>query len=195
MSGVAVSRCLWSPLESDHHGRDAALCAWTGRDYEAWSFDDWRAAAGRFARGLAEHGVRPGESVALIFENSLDACAALVGCWMAGATVLSFPLPARTMDLAHYSKLLATIVSRTSPALVVAPAPIVALASDALPTIRVRPFAGLYGNRWTDSIPRSQRTQMSCSFSTPRALPGNPGVAPYRHGGSRGSSPPLGERS
>jgi fatty-acyl-CoA synthase len=109
---------LWSRLERKGGRRDLLL-AWDGASYREWSWEDWRERAGRFAEGLKRRGIQPEERVAVLLTNSPDACAAVIGAWLAGACVLSMPLIARGMEPTTYLAQLRRIVARAEPVLLV----------------------------------------------------------------------------
>lgn len=75
-----------------------------------------RSAAGKVAAGLLQHGVGPGDRVALLIGNSVDFVVAALGCLWAGATFV--PLAITDPDLRR-----AQIVTDCRPALVITAGP------------------------------------------------------------------------
>lgn len=76
--------------------------------------------AERAAAGLIDRGVQPGTPVASIITNSPEACATVVGTWLAGATVVSLPVIARATSVPEYrDQLLRICVDAQSPLLLV----------------------------------------------------------------------------
>src|SRR4051794_26539537 len=92
---------LWGPLERPSTRTDL-LRTWSGSAWETWSWNQWRTSAFEFAGGLRRLGVAPGDRVAFLIDNSSDACAGVLGAWLAGACILSLPLIPRGMQPARY---------------------------------------------------------------------------------------------
>ena len=57
-----------------------------------------REASSRFARRLGSHGIAPGDRVALVLHNSIEAAIAWYGTWRAGAIVVPLNAQARERD-------------------------------------------------------------------------------------------------
>ena len=110
---------LWAPLERSD-GRNDMLLAWEEGGYERWSWREWYERALGFAGGLRRSGLQPGDRVAHLLENSGEACAAVIGTWLAGCRVVSMPQIARGMGPAAYTAQLRGIVAESEPGLVVA---------------------------------------------------------------------------
>lgn len=92
---------LWDRLlDPPHPGNE--LHTWVGDRFEAATWGDITAQAARKAAGLRKLGVGQGSNVACVLTNSRDACASILGIWMAGATVVSLPVPARGMAVDDY---------------------------------------------------------------------------------------------
>jgi fatty-acyl-CoA synthase len=74
----------------------------------------------RAAAGLIDRGVQPGTPVASIITNSPEACATVIGTWLAGATVVSLPVIARATTVPDYrDQLLRICADAKSPLLLV----------------------------------------------------------------------------
>jgi acyl-CoA synthetase (AMP-forming)/AMP-acid ligase II len=114
---ITAQPSLWAPLERSA-GRSDMLVTWEGDRFASWSWDGWRARALELAGGLRALGVRPGDRVAALLVNSADACAAVLGVWMAGGCLLSMPTIARGMAPDRYAAQLRRIVADAEPALV-----------------------------------------------------------------------------
>lgn len=110
---------LWEPLSRPCDGRDI-LVHWTGATWTGWTWDDWRTRAHRAAGGLRAAGIRPGDRVACLLTNGSGTYAGILGAWLAGATVVSLPLPARGMAPESYLAGLQRIWRDCSPAAVAA---------------------------------------------------------------------------
>lgn len=91
------------------------------------TWGDWRKRAERFAAGLQRHGIEPGDTVAALFGNSADSCAAVLGTWLAGARVVSLPLISRGMRVGAYHGQLASVLSECSPGIVASDSTIVGM--------------------------------------------------------------------
>jgi fatty-acyl-CoA synthase len=135
---------LWARLERSG-SRDDMLLAWEGGAYVGWSWREWHDRALAFAGGLRRAGVRPGDRVGHLLENSRDACAAVLGTWLAGCSVVSMPLIARGMAPPAYAAQLRRIVAESEPAVVVAGAglePLLASAALGVPMLATAAMDG-----------------------------------------------------
>ncbi|HEV7495555.1 AMP-binding protein [Baekduia sp.] len=108
---------LWRPLGGPARAAGPLLTAWADGGYRSWSWDEWRSRALEIAADLRSRGVVRETPVACLLVNSLDACAAVLGIWMAGGVVVSLPLPARGMAPESYLAQLRLIVGRAEPTL------------------------------------------------------------------------------
>ena len=104
-TGIATG-ALWRPLE-ENRAPGPHLQVWSGKNYQAHTWDDWRAAAEAIARGLRRTGIGPGSRVAAVLTNGFAACAAVLGSWLDGATLVSLPTRPRGMDHEEYLVVLA----------------------------------------------------------------------------------------
>jgi acyl-CoA synthetase (AMP-forming)/AMP-acid ligase II len=130
---------LWRPFERTS-AREDLLRTWSGNGWDAWSWDRWRSAAFEFAGGLRRLGVAPGDRVAFLLDNSSDACAGVLGAWLAGACILSLPLIARGMHPTRYLAQLNAILAASQPVVVVADGPIADALEGAGLAARVEAF-------------------------------------------------------
>lgn len=80
---------LWHTLE--HIAAGPGAHATVSDDEATWSLPDLLDAARRFAGGLRRSGLRPGDAVVIQSRNSLDAFAAILGCFASG--FVAIPLP------------------------------------------------------------------------------------------------------
>jgi fatty-acyl-CoA synthase len=96
---------LWAPLDEDR-GTGPFLETWNGSEFVSATWDEWRTAVLRVNGALTVRGIRPGTRVGVLLSNDFATAAALVGAWMAGATVLSLPLMARGTEPDAYAALL-----------------------------------------------------------------------------------------
>jgi acyl-CoA synthetase (AMP-forming)/AMP-acid ligase II len=134
-----VPTSLWAPFDGGGHERPDALRV-VGRDgLRRWTWSRWREHATRAAGALAARGVRPGDRVALALDNSAEACAVLLGAWLAGACVVSLPGPARGMSAGRYLAQLEAIVAEARPVVVAAGATEVASLLDGPPLAEPTP--------------------------------------------------------
>lgn len=101
---------LWAPFDRNVARRDL-LVTCERRRYATWSWDDWRTRALRIAAGLGHAGVQRGDRVGLLLTNSFEACAAVLGVWLAGGCAVSLPLIARGMTPGGYIEQLRRIIS------------------------------------------------------------------------------------
>jgi acyl-CoA synthetase (AMP-forming)/AMP-acid ligase II len=105
---------LWAPF-TERRPRRPVLDVWNGSGWTQWTWDDWLAAAFRFAGGLRRCGVLPGDRVACVIPNSAPGCAAVLGSWLAGACLVSVPTRARGMSVEHYMAQLRRISEMAEP--------------------------------------------------------------------------------
>ena len=133
---------LWSPL-GQHRPAGALLRIWDDGQWVTWSWDEWQKRALRAAGGLRVAGVRPGERVAALLDNSPSSCVAALGTWLAGDCLVSLPAVARGMAVEQYTMQLARILDQAEPTLLLAPARYVDLLAAAIPTVKVQAFEGL----------------------------------------------------
>src|SRR5207247_1955005 len=97
---IAAPNPIWEAFETERDG--VQLYCWDGSDYRSHDWDDWRAAAERAAVGLRRLCVRPGSRVASVLTNQFEVCAAVIGTWLAGGTLLSMPTLRRGQEVADY---------------------------------------------------------------------------------------------
>lgn len=77
---------VWAALAARAH--DSTVAYADGATGETVSFAEMHERVTGIARGLAEHGVVPGDRVALLVPPSADLLAAVYGCWRAGAVTV-----------------------------------------------------------------------------------------------------------
>ncbi len=75
---------------------------WEGDAYVPRTWDYWRTQAGRVAVGLRRRGITPGTRVAAVLTNTADVGCAVIGTWLAGATLVSLPTPRRGQEPFDY---------------------------------------------------------------------------------------------
>jgi acyl-CoA synthetase (AMP-forming)/AMP-acid ligase II len=126
VSATAPPVSLWDPMYRPRRG-GPLLATWSGTDYTAWSWADWHDRASRFAGGLRQRGVQPGDRVAFVLTNAAEVCAGVLGAWLAGACVISMPVISRGMAPPDYFAMLRRVVAHAQPGLVVAEAQVAAL--------------------------------------------------------------------
>ncbi|MGB7686722.1 MAG: AMP-binding protein [Solirubrobacterales bacterium] len=103
-SGVLPARqgnLIWEAFEQARQPYRLLSCH-QGGDYRSYEWDDWRAAAERHAAGLRARGVTPGTPVACVLTGTLEACATILGIWLAGGVVVSLPAIRRGMRPDEY---------------------------------------------------------------------------------------------
>jgi fatty-acyl-CoA synthase len=93
---------IWEALGARRDDPRPHLLCWEGGDYRALTWDAWRHAAERAAVGLRRIGVKPGTRVAAVLTNTSGAAAAIIGTWLAGGVLLSFPAMRRGMAPPEY---------------------------------------------------------------------------------------------
>jgi fatty-acyl-CoA synthase len=102
---------IWEALERS--GADGPhLYCWEG-GYHSITWDEWRRGVERSATGLRALGVEPGARVAGVLTNSLGTCNAILGAWLAGATLLSLPAMRRGMGAEEYVRQLGDLCRTT----------------------------------------------------------------------------------
>lgn len=140
--GTPRERTLWDPLYYPRR-RQPLLHVWSGERYTSWSWDDWYGRALRFAAGLRRRGVQPDDRVACLLTNSPEACAAVLGTWLAGACLVSVPAMARGMGLEQYLGQIRRIIAQAEPNILVVAAELVQAFGQACSRISVVGFEEL----------------------------------------------------
>jgi fatty-acyl-CoA synthase len=95
---------LWQSLLEDSAATRAHV--WDGDGYVERPWSSCIELAAARAAALRRAGVAPGDRVALVLVNSYDACASLLGTWLAGCVALSLPTPARAQGVDDYLALI-----------------------------------------------------------------------------------------
>lgn len=98
---MSSSNPIWAAMDRCSDERPHLLC-WEADRYRAVTWDEWRRSSERSAAGLQALGVQPGARVAAVLTNTFDVCSAILGAWMAGATLMSLPTPRRGMKPTEY---------------------------------------------------------------------------------------------
>lgn len=88
-------------MELDRGQRPHLHC-WADGSYRPVTWDEWRRSSERSAAGLQALGVQPGDRVAAVLTNTFEVCSAILGAWLAGATLMSLPTPRRGMKPNEY---------------------------------------------------------------------------------------------
>jgi fatty-acyl-CoA synthase len=138
------ARGLWEPLD-DRRPPRPQLSAWNGRGFTDWTWAEWLDAGGVAAAALRRAGVGPGSRVACVLTNSPETCAAVLGIWMCGASIVSMPAIARGMSPPRYVAQLRRICADASPRLALVAAEFAAAMADAGLGVRVASFEELDG--------------------------------------------------
>jgi fatty-acyl-CoA synthase len=112
-----VTSGLWPALLAD--GKRGTLHHWQDDGFARSSWDAIAADAHAAAARLRTAGVRPGSPVATVLTNSVATVTGILGIWLAGGIVASFPLPARGQTHDEYANLLGTLIARLDPAVLV----------------------------------------------------------------------------
>jgi fatty-acyl-CoA synthase len=103
---------IWKAFELSRDDRPQLFCCEDG-GYTSLTWDQWRSAAEEVAAGLRRRGIGPGARLAAVLTNTSDVCAAIIGSWLAGAVVLSFPTMRRGMSAAEYLQQLRRLCEST----------------------------------------------------------------------------------
>jgi fatty-acyl-CoA synthase len=98
---VSTTDPVWAAMGRPGDGRPHLHC-WDGARYQPVTWDEWRRGSERSAAALGALGVRPGDRVAAVLTNTADVCNAILGAWLAGATLISLPTPRRGMKPEAY---------------------------------------------------------------------------------------------
>ncbi len=105
---------IWDAFDTARDDRAQIHC-WDDGRYRGHDWDAWRAAAERAGAGLRRRGVRPGARVASVLTNRFEVCAAVVGTWLAGGTLLSMPTLRRGQPAEDYVAQLRRLCAATRP--------------------------------------------------------------------------------
>src|SRR5437763_4584617 len=98
---AGVRNLMWEAFDVARPDHPQLSCH-EGGTYRSYTWDGWRQAAERHAAGLRARGVVPGTRVACVLTNSLEACATILGVWLAGGVVVSLPAMRRGMRPPEY---------------------------------------------------------------------------------------------
>jgi fatty-acyl-CoA synthase len=99
---------LFDVLDDPRPGREH-LSVWNGSGFTTLTWDDWRTRGAEVAGALRRLGVQPGDRVGCLLTNRPEVCAAVLGVWMAGGTVVSIPIIARGMSPEAYMQQIRTV--------------------------------------------------------------------------------------
>lgn len=83
---------------------------WERNRFRSVAWDEWRTDALGVSSRLRGLGVQPGERIGCIFTNSYAGCAAAIGVWLAGGTIVSLPIISRGTTIPLYVDQLRRIV-------------------------------------------------------------------------------------
>jgi fatty-acyl-CoA synthase len=142
------------------------LVTWNGRGFSEWSWDDWRGRSLRIAGGLQHLGVGAGDRVGCLLTNSSDACAAVLGVWLAGACLVSVPVISRGMALARYADQLRTICAQAELALLLCDASVASVVEAADLRVPVVPFQRLNGRPRAEQEPPKADAPLLIQYSS-----------------------------
>ena len=121
-----VQPSLWAPLSAARPG-EPLLRTWAGERFVPLTWDDWMRAAEATAWSLRQRGVEAGERVGVMFDNSREAAALVLGAWLAGGTVVSLPGPSRAQTAEAYRSFLETVAGENAISTCLVPAAAAAL--------------------------------------------------------------------
>lgn len=135
---------LWDCMTAPAADRGGTLHCWSGEGFESTGWAQVSAEAERMTRGLRHAGVEPGSRVAAILTNTPLSVRGILGVWLAGGTLASFPVPARGMAFEEYTDQLAMLVEHLQPsAMFVDEATVNALPPQLRSTANVRSWESL----------------------------------------------------
>jgi fatty-acyl-CoA synthase len=97
----SAANLIWEVFEHSRDDRPQLFC-WEDGSYAQVTWDTWRDSAEQMAVGLRKRSIEPGARVAAVLTNTFDVCSAVIGLWLAGAVVLSFPTMRRGMNAQEY---------------------------------------------------------------------------------------------
>jgi len=96
-----MGNLIWEAYETARDDRPLVRI-WEDDAYVPRTWDYWRTQAERVAAGLRRRGVTPGTRVAAVLTNTADVGCAVIGTWLAGATLVSLPTPRRGQEPFDY---------------------------------------------------------------------------------------------
>jgi fatty-acyl-CoA synthase len=102
-----------------HHGSSTAAIIGDSR----LTYDELRDRSGRVARGLADHGIQPGERIALWADNSIEWLITYLAVGAMGATLVPLNTRFRRNELAHTLRLTRAKLAIVGPGIQSAPFP------------------------------------------------------------------------
>jgi fatty-acyl-CoA synthase len=107
---------LWDGLTSGAGAGRSVLHCWNGTGFDTTSWAQVSREAEQMTLGLRNAGVEPAANVAAILTNTPLTVRGILGVWLAGGTLASFPVPARGMSPDEYADQLMTFVEHLRPA-------------------------------------------------------------------------------
>lgn len=123
---------LWDALTAGAARGHGTLHCWVDRRFEAAGWDEVVADAERMTAGLRNAGVEPGSRVAAVLTNTPLAVRGILGTWLAGGTLASFPVPSRGMGEEEYAQQLSTLCDHLEPAALLTDASMLAALPEGL---------------------------------------------------------------
>jgi fatty-acyl-CoA synthase len=134
---------LWNQL-IEPRNPDGRLIVWhDGAGFVSHSWAELVVTGRRAAVGLRRLGVEPGTAVASVLTNSFDACAGMLGVWMAGGVLISLPTPARGLAVEEYVTQLTDLCTKADARLLLLDDDLVSAGIELPAGPRVVGFAGL----------------------------------------------------
>jgi acyl-CoA synthetase (AMP-forming)/AMP-acid ligase II len=107
---------LWGKLtDGVAEGRGTLHC-WVGDRVESSRWREVTRDAEEMTAGLRNAGVEPGARVATVLLNTPHAVRGILGTWLAGGVIASFPVPARGMGMEEYLDQIAALCAHLEPA-------------------------------------------------------------------------------
>jgi fatty-acyl-CoA synthase len=106
---------LWDALTTGAEAGRRTLHCWNGDRFESTLWGDVARDGIAMTAGLRAAGVRPGARVASILTNTPLSVRGVLGTWLAGGMLASFPVPARGMLIDEYADQLRQLVATLEP--------------------------------------------------------------------------------
>jgi acyl-CoA synthetase (AMP-forming)/AMP-acid ligase II len=134
--------------------------------WQATTWDEWRRLAERVGTGLRAAGLEPGARVGFVLTNSLDACASVLGAWLAGVTIVSLPTMRRGMGRDEYVDQLRRLARHSGCELIAFERRFLSALGDGDVGVPVRAFDSLYGDGSFEPTPPADDEEAFVQYSS-----------------------------
>jgi fatty-acyl-CoA synthase len=123
---------LWDRLTDGVAGGRGSLHCWVGDRVHSARWREVTRDAEAMTAGLRGAGVEPGARVATILLNTPHAVRGILGTWLAGGVIASFPVPARGMGIEEYLEQIGELHAHLQPQVMLLDEPMLGMLPEEL---------------------------------------------------------------